>query len=394
MTFSNPRAQTVTLREDVRQGTNRPQVDREKGVIRHVKVLGRYSRNDGDTREYSDDAMEQCAKFYEGLGCNLNHPPRDNAAKERGVEEGVGWLTNAQVEGRGDNAGVYADLNILKAHPHSSAIFEQAERRPQGFGLSHNAEGKVQRVGNKNVVESVSRVRSVDVVRNPATNGGLFESFDGGASGGRAYASCDSLMRVCQRQPGAFPLIEEIAPDTNPDEVTGSSDDTSIDELIQNIEAALKAPGDHRAKLKKLRAMLAANRAAAKVTSVKEDEATVTNGDNPSGQNEDELLSRIKRLNAGDRQRLSDFLGSLGLEESDDELDEDDEPQDASESWAERSKRADCHDLIKQQMRPYRVRRGHAPLVESLQPGSSADDTSAAYSDARSLMRACGGRRV
>ncbi len=144
-------------------------VDRDAGVIRGVKVLGRESRNG---REYSDQALHDAARLYEGIGVNLNHPDRRETNVERSVEAGFGWLAGAAV--RPD--GVYADLHFLRSHPQAAVLVEAAERNPQRFGLSHNAEGKVSRRGEKTTVESVEKVRSVDVVQNPATNRGLFES--------------------------------------------------------------------------------------------------------------------------------------------------------------------------------------------------------------------------
>jgi len=144
-------------------------VDREAGVIRGVRVLGRQSRND---RQYSDRALNEAARLYQGIGVNLNHADRRDSPLERSVEAGFGWLEKVEV--RAD--GVYGDLHFFKSHPQAAMIVEAAERNPKRFGLSHHAEGRVVRASGKNVVESIERVRSVDMVQNPATNAGLFES--------------------------------------------------------------------------------------------------------------------------------------------------------------------------------------------------------------------------
>jgi hypothetical protein len=146
-------------------------VDCDAGVIRGVRVLGRQSRNG---REYSDRALAEAAALYQGIGVNLNHPDRRETNRERPVEAGFGWLEAVEVKGD----GVYADLHYLRSHPQAGIIVEAAQRNPKRFGLSHNAEGRLVRQGEKNVVESVEKVRSVDVVQNPATNSGLFESKD------------------------------------------------------------------------------------------------------------------------------------------------------------------------------------------------------------------------
>lgn len=149
--------------------SDRHTVDRDAGIIRRVKVLARTSRNG---REYSDRALNEAARLYAGIGVNLNHPDRRETHLERPVEAGFGWLEAVEVEAD----GVYADLHFLKSHPQAAVIVEAAERNPQRFGLSHNAEGKVAQCDGKTIVESIERVRSVDVVQNPATNSGLFES--------------------------------------------------------------------------------------------------------------------------------------------------------------------------------------------------------------------------
>lgn len=146
-----------------------PQVDREAGVIRGVRILGRTSRNG---REYSDAALKQAARFYERLGVNLNHPHRPQAEGARDVQDGFGWLESIDVR----DDGVYGDLHYFRAHPSANMIVEAAVRNPRRFGLSHHAEGRVVQRAGKLFVESIESVRSVDVVQNPATNYGLFES--------------------------------------------------------------------------------------------------------------------------------------------------------------------------------------------------------------------------
>lgn len=144
-------------------------VDRDAGVIRGVKILGVKSRNG---REYARKAMESASKLYADCTVNLNHPNRHEADKERAFEDGIGWFEGVDV--RGD--GVYADLHLLKEHTQFGAVCESAERSPKRFGLSHNAEGPVEHRNGTNIVEDIERVHSVDIVRNPATNAGLFES--------------------------------------------------------------------------------------------------------------------------------------------------------------------------------------------------------------------------
>lgn len=144
------------------------QIDEAAGVVRQVKVLGRDSENG---RTYSQQAMQDAARLYEGVEVNIDHDRKD-PKRERGLLEGFGVLRNVKESAD----AVHADLHYLKSHPAAPVFLERAKRFPQNIGLSHNADGKVGRSGGKLIVESVAKVNSVDVVRNPATNKGLFES--------------------------------------------------------------------------------------------------------------------------------------------------------------------------------------------------------------------------
>lgn len=144
-------------------------VDRQAGVIRGVSILGKHSANG---REYSDQAMRDAARLYEGSRVRINHPSRREPYRERGLEEEFGVLRNVKVEGN----RVRGDLHFVKSHPDADWILERAERFPNTIGLSHNADGKSVNRNGRTVVESLSRVNSVDLVNEPATTGGLFEA--------------------------------------------------------------------------------------------------------------------------------------------------------------------------------------------------------------------------
>lgn len=153
------------------EGLGPSAVNRETGIIRGVKALGRESKHG---RTYSDKALRDAAGLYEGVKVNIDHPNRQKGAIERGFTEAIGELRNATVR----EDGVYADLHYAKSHPYAELLAESAERFPKKFGLSHVADGDEVRKGGKSIVESISRVISVDVVGSPATNAGLFESED------------------------------------------------------------------------------------------------------------------------------------------------------------------------------------------------------------------------
>lgn len=146
-----------------------PKVDREKGLIRGVKILGKQSQNG---RTYSNAALEEAAHIYEGIGVNIDHAPPGTSAPNRCFADGFGYLQNIHQQ----DESVYGDLVYLKTHHLAEQICEAAERMPHHFGLSHHAEGTVTRDGETTLVDHISHVHSVDIVRNPATSNGLFES--------------------------------------------------------------------------------------------------------------------------------------------------------------------------------------------------------------------------
>ncbi len=146
-----------------------PRVDREAGVIRGVKILGPSSRNG---RVYTPRALKQAADIYEGVDVNIDHPDLGRPESERKFADGFGYLTRVVLK----DDGVYGDLVYLKSHALAEQVCEAAERMPHQFGLSHNAEGIVAARDGQTIVEEIISVRSVDIVRHPATSRGLFEA--------------------------------------------------------------------------------------------------------------------------------------------------------------------------------------------------------------------------
>lgn len=145
-------------------------IDLDKGVVRGVKVLGENSKH-GYT--YSQAAMKKAVPLYEGVRVNIDHPSKvDTGRGSRSYADRFGRLKNVNyVEGK----GVFGDLHYNKNHALARQFEYDVEHDPKNLGLSHNARGDFGR-GNKAIVESITSVTSVDLVADPATNAGLFES--------------------------------------------------------------------------------------------------------------------------------------------------------------------------------------------------------------------------
>ena len=160
------KAFTITEASDHERGVV---VDRDKGIIRDVKILGLVSENN---RRYLPEAVKSAKHLYEGIKVNINHP--DSSNDQRNAEDRFGKLINVYfVEGE----GLYGDLMFLKSHPMAERVCEAAERMTDVFGLSHNAQGDG--VDDKDgcfVINEIVSVRHVDLVSDPATTKSLSEA--------------------------------------------------------------------------------------------------------------------------------------------------------------------------------------------------------------------------
>lgn len=143
--------------------------DPDLGVLRGVKLLGLRSRNG---RRYAESALRQAIGLYEGSKVNVNHPARDPLGP-RDYRDRLGVVRNARLEA---GNGLFGDLHYNPKHPLAEQLAWDAEHAPQNVGLSHNVLARTRRDGEDTVVEAITRVQSVDLVADPATTSGLFES--------------------------------------------------------------------------------------------------------------------------------------------------------------------------------------------------------------------------
>lgn len=287
-------------------------IDRAAGVITGVKVLGRVSRNG---REYSEKAMEDASRLYEGCKVNVDHPSRDRPNAERGFMEGFGELRNVHRE----QGGVYADLHFLKSHPAAAAVCEMAERFPRQFGLSHNADGSIRRDGEKVIVESVEAVISVDIVGRPATNEGLFESVESDQKDKNVKTT---LRKLVESAGGKFKsrlakLIEEdgmAAMADAPVEVAseGSTEDQIKAAFRQAVMAAFDDDSlDSKATLAKIKEILNAYDKL-NGTESKPDKSAESGGDGgPMAESVQKVLRRLELYEAKEEAR--EMLESEGI---------------------------------------------------------------------------------
>jgi hypothetical protein len=144
-------------------------IDAENGVIRHAKLRGMESKNN---RRYTREATDKSVALYDGSKVYVNHPRRSDSGEDRSFESLAGVVQNPKAE----SGGIYGDVHLLKESPHYRQIVEAAQRFPKSIGFSHVADGDSRMEGSTEVIESINSVLSVDLVTDPATTNGIFES--------------------------------------------------------------------------------------------------------------------------------------------------------------------------------------------------------------------------
>lgn len=149
-------------------------IDREANIIHDVKVLGSISANG---RIYTAEAMHNSLSLYAGAKVFIDHVPDPRA--NRSYRDSFGNLINPVVKKESDgSSSIFADLRYNPGHVCAEQLLHDAESNSGNVGLSHAVLGKHSLKDGKQYVEKIDHVYSVDIVSNPATTAGLFESLE------------------------------------------------------------------------------------------------------------------------------------------------------------------------------------------------------------------------
>jgi hypothetical protein len=215
---------TVHITEDLASSKIR-KVDATRGVIEGVKLIGTLSKNG---RVYPPSVLKSAVQLYEGVKVNVDHPVSGNPASPRQYRDRIGVMKNARVV---ENSGIYADFHYNPKHALADQLAWDAENNPESLGFSHNALTRMagRDSQGREIVEQIVSVRHVDLVADPATTRGLFES---------EIPMDDQSMNT---QPAA-----------------GSSDplEIIIDSIAAQIGEIAKAEGDPKTKMKQIADLL------------------------------------------------------------------------------------------------------------------------------------------
>ena len=149
-------------------------VDRGSNLIQNVTLLGKHSRNG---RTYSDQALDDAVRLYENAPFFLDHPT-DREMRDRKGTRSVLDLAGRIRNPRRVGDMIRGTIEVLNVQPGKDLLFALAEQMPTAAGNSHRVLGRVKRDGDQEVVEGLDKVFAVELVTDPATTSGLFESLE------------------------------------------------------------------------------------------------------------------------------------------------------------------------------------------------------------------------
>ena len=148
-------------------------LNRDAGVISGTTIIGAASLNGVNRkRRYSDHALQRIAAMAEGLPAYLNHVAPELAFKPRDVRDLIGVHRNVRYDP--GSKTVTSDLHL--AEHQAPLVFSLADRFGDRIGNSLVSRGLVAMEGDVEVVQDIVQVRSADLVSDPASTTGLFES--------------------------------------------------------------------------------------------------------------------------------------------------------------------------------------------------------------------------
>lgn len=214
-------------------------VDRNKCIVYGVKVLGFNSMNG---RIYDPKAIRDAVPLYENAPVNKDHKTEAPLFSDR-----LGWLQNV----RFTPEGLYADFRY---NPHADGIESFlwfAENNGLGdVGFSHLVSGKSipDQDGTERVVR-IDRVRSVDLVANPATTTTIFESKEIAMKNDKMMTEENPVKEMYKEE------VPDVAPTEAP--VAAPTEEEPASDMLKKIMDICVGPGEGSAKGKMILDLIA-----------------------------------------------------------------------------------------------------------------------------------------
>ena len=146
--------------------------DKEALTIRNVSILGAESANE---RDYSEAAMREAATLLNGAKQYLNHTVSED--DQRDVRNLFSRLENVRFNAQ--EMKVRGDMHLVDSRSVREEILPIIEHFKDQIGNSISAYGEfIEQETGRDLVTHITKVESADLVTDPATNAGLFESIN------------------------------------------------------------------------------------------------------------------------------------------------------------------------------------------------------------------------
>jgi len=222
----------LTLREYVNTPQHPGRIDRRRGVIHGVKILGLTSRNN---RRYPSETLMEAIPLYQNAKVNLNHPD-GNPTEPRRYQDRFGLVRNVRVV---EDEGLFADFHFNPKHLYAEQLLWDTENAPENVGFSHNIEAEVVQENDMQIVQKIVAVRSVDLVADPATTQGLFESCEQPDTpvkplhdcrgSEQQRECCGSCCKLIEKLAERLQLAETLSATTMPAQQPQSREQTTVE---------------------------------------------------------------------------------------------------------------------------------------------------------------------
>jgi len=260
-------------------GSAKPKIDRDAGVMRDVKFVGWESSNGRTYRP----ALKAAVALYEGAAINSNHPEPGQAVP---WEKRLGVAKNVRLA----EDGIRGDFHFNPKHKDMDALLWFAENQPGAVAMSHriNAVGRTRADGIFEV-QRIDKVFAVEVVADGGTNRSLFESArdDEQGAGDDMDVANLTLADIREANPGLFQAMREQI------ESEGAIKQTKAD-----LESARKDLAEAKAKLAEH------DRAAADARDLAESKELCQKAEMPENAITEAFLGTLSRKKAEDKRAL------------------------------------------------------------------------------------------
>ncbi len=123
---------------------------------------------------YSPELLDDSTALFEGALAFADHS-KPGDLPERSVRDIVGYYRNVHSLKESQGSRLRAELHLVPGNDWLFALLQESQRNPSLCGLSIDAFGETERGSNgTNIVKSLRKVNSVDIVTRPSAGG----SFD------------------------------------------------------------------------------------------------------------------------------------------------------------------------------------------------------------------------